>query len=185
MVSSAFFSRSWAEIITKHTWSLFSILGTLRERYKVILSNGKQSMSVFTILVIFLQHRNYHTIFGIKDFQSVKTHCNERKAWNNGSGLLYCTLPYCKCLTLALDGPFLESPGALRTEKYKRYINILLLLLLFIIDHENFFATDIMYIVCLWHFLEAYKYNRYAQSKLVNTFWVPICTFNPNKLILT
>ena len=68
-------------------------------------------MSLFTILVIFLQHRSYDTIFGIKDFQSIKTHCNERKAWNNGSGLLYCTLPYCKCLTLALDGPFLESPG--------------------------------------------------------------------------
>ena len=52
------------------------------------------------------------------------------------------------------------------------------------LDHKKFFATDTMYIVFLWHFLEAYKYNRYAQSKLVNTFWVPICTFNPNKLIL-
>lgn len=54
-----------------------------------------------------------------------------------------------------------------------------------LIDVKKCFATDIMYIVCLWHFLEAYKYKRYAQSKLVNTFWVPICTLNPNKLILT
>ena len=40
--------------------------------------------------------------FCIKDFQSIKIHCNERKAWN-GSVLLYYTLPYCKCLWLSVD----------------------------------------------------------------------------------
>ena len=34
------------------------------------------------------------------------------------------------------------------------------------LDHEKFFATDIMYIVCLWNFLEAYKCKRYARSKM-------------------